>query len=110
MKVVPEPSERWTTAIACDGSLAFGLSLAIAGSSHLVISPSKILASVSPSSVRSPDLTPSRLTTGTSPPITVGNWIRPALLSSADFNGMSEAPNVTVLFMICLMPPPEPID
>jgi hypothetical protein len=37
MKVVPEPSERWTTAIACDGSLAFGLSFRIAASSQLVI-------------------------------------------------------------------------
>ena len=30
MKDVPEPSERWTTAMAVDGSLASGLSFVIA--------------------------------------------------------------------------------
>jgi hypothetical protein len=40
----------------------------------------------------------------------IGNWIRPASLSSSCFNGMSEAPKVTVRFLICLMPPPDPID
>jgi hypothetical protein len=40
---VPDPSERCTTAIACDGSLALGLSLAIAGSFQVLISPRKIL-------------------------------------------------------------------
>ena len=65
--------ERWTTTIACDGSFALGFSLAMAGSFQVLISPRKILASVSPSSVRSAELTPSRFTTGTSPPMTVGN-------------------------------------
>jgi hypothetical protein len=51
-----------------------------------------------------------RFTTGISPPMTVGNWIRPAFLSSSGFSGMSEAPKVTVLAWICLMPPPDPID
>src|SRR5215831_18974908 len=55
-------------------------------------------------------LTPSRLTTGTTPPITVGNWARPSLSRSALGSGMSLAPKVTVLVWICLMPPPEPID
>ena len=44
------------------------------------------------------------------PPITVGNWIRPALSSASGFSGISEAPKVTVRAVICLMPPPEPID
>ena len=56
MKVVPEPSERCTTTIACDGNLAFGLSFLIAASSQVLISPRKILASVGPSSTRSPRL------------------------------------------------------
>ena len=37
--VVPEPSERWTTAIASSGRFAFGLSALIAGSFHFVIWP-----------------------------------------------------------------------
>ena len=77
LKVVPDPSERCTTAIACVGSLTSGLSLAIAASSQFLISPRKILASVGPSRMRSPGLMPSRLTTGTMPPITIGNWTRP---------------------------------
>jgi hypothetical protein len=32
MNVVPEPSERWTTTIGCEGSLTEALSFAIAGS------------------------------------------------------------------------------
>ena len=51
MKVVPDPSERCTTTIGCAGSLADGLSLAIAGSFQVLISPRKILASVGPSRV-----------------------------------------------------------
>src|SRR5260370_221742 len=65
MNVVPDPSERCTTTIAFEGSLAFGLSFLIAGSSHLVILPRKISANVGPSRMRSPAPTPSRLTTGT---------------------------------------------
>ena len=53
---------------------------------------------------------PSRLTTGTMPPITIGNWTRPSLSRSAPVSGASVAPKVTVLAWICLMPPPEPID
>ena len=44
------------------------------------MSPKKILASVGPSMTRSPGLTPSRLTTGTMPPITIGNWASPAFV------------------------------
>ena len=107
---MPEPSERCTTTIGCDGSLTPALSFWIAASFQVLISPRKILASVGPSSVSSPDLTPSTLITGTTPPRTIGNWIRPALSSSAALSGMSVAPKVTVLAWICLMPPPEPID
>jgi hypothetical protein len=110
MKVVPEPSERCTTTIGCAGSFTEALSLAIAGSFQVLISPMKILASVGPSRVTSPCLMPSIFTTGTTPPSTVGNWTRPAFCSSSAFSGMSVAPKVTVLAWICLMPPPEPID
>jgi hypothetical protein len=75
-----------------------------------LISPRKILANVGPSSVRSPALTPSTFTTGTTPPITVGNCTSPYMSKSAAFSGISEAPNVTSLFWICLMPSPEPTD
>ena len=60
--------------------------------------------------VMSPPAMPSRLTTGTTPPSTVGNWTRPDFWSSSALSGMSEAPKVTVLAWICLMPPPDPID
>src|SRR3954451_15564056 len=56
--VVPEPSERCTTAIAVDGSLASGLSALMASSSHLVIVALKMPASVSGLNFRS---TPGRL-------------------------------------------------
>src|SRR5258705_11023323 len=45
--VVPEPSDRWATTMAVDGSLAPGLSAAIALSFHVLISRPKILAIVS---------------------------------------------------------------
>jgi len=44
------------------------------------------------------------------PPITIGNWASPASSSSFPGSGASLAPNVTVFALICLMPPPEPID
>src|SRR5262245_2568825 len=50
--------------MAIDGSLASGLSFLIASSSHLVIAPKKILASVGPSRTSSPGLMPSTLITG----------------------------------------------
>ncbi len=53
---------------------------------------------------------PSMLTTGTMPPMTVGNCTSPASVRSFGVSGVSDAPNVTVLALICLMPPPEPID
>jgi hypothetical protein len=53
-KVVPEPSERRTTTIGCDGSFAPGLSLRSAAWFHDLISPRKMRARVGPSSVMSP--------------------------------------------------------
>src|SRR5262249_40942430 len=50
--VVPESSERWTTEIGVFGSCTPWLSAAIAGSFQVVISPRKIFAAVSPSSLR----------------------------------------------------------
>jgi len=48
-------------------------------------------------------------TTGTTPPMIIGNCSSPAAFRSSGFSGMSEAPNVTVFALICLMPPPDPI-
>ena len=45
--VVPEPSERWATVIAVDGSVTPGLSAAMAGSFQVLMSRWKILAIVS---------------------------------------------------------------
>ena len=61
-----------------------GLSFLIAGSSQRAILPWKISARVGPSSVNWPGLTPGTLTTGTMPPITTGNWVRPAAASSLE--------------------------
>src|SRR4051812_13808890 len=58
--VVPELSERWTIAIFVLGSLTPLFRDLIAGSSHCVIWPRKILASVGPSMCRR-FLTPSTL-------------------------------------------------
>src|SRR5947208_15552234 len=51
--VVPEPSERWATVMAVDGSFAPALRAAMAGSFHVVIWRWKILAIVSASGCRS---------------------------------------------------------
>src|SRR5512146_3176749 len=45
LSVVPDSSERCTAWMAADGSLASAFSALIAGSSHLVTLPAKILAS-----------------------------------------------------------------
>ena len=58
--VVPEESERCTTAIVWSGRFVFGLSDLIAGSFHFVIWPVKILPIVSASKFR-PGPTPSTL-------------------------------------------------
>ena len=59
--VVPDSSERWTGAIAVDGSLASGLSALMAASSHVLILPSKMPAMVF--GARLSLSTPSRLKT-----------------------------------------------
>jgi hypothetical protein len=82
----------------------------MAGSFHLVILPRKMLARVSPSSFIAPEAMPGTLTTGTTPPITDGNWARPDLARSSGFSGASEEPKSTVPALIWAMPPPEPID
>ena len=50
------------------------------------------------------------LTTGTTPPITVGNCTRPFLARSSSLSGASEAPKSTVLASIWRRPAPEPTD
>ena len=107
-KVVPDPSERRTTAIGCDGSFAPGLSLRSAAWFHDLISPRKMRARVGPSSVMSPLLMPSTFTTATMPPTTVGNCTSPCSSRSAALSGMSDAPKVTSLSWICLMPSLDP--
>ena len=49
-------------------------------------------------------------TTATMPPITIGHCARPALVEFRWLSGASVAPKVTVFALICLMPPPDPID
>src|SRR5665811_247823 len=56
------------------------------------MSPGKILPRVGPSMTSSPGATPSRLTTGTMPPITIGNCTRPPFSSSSPLSGASDAP------------------
>ena len=65
---------------------------------------------VGPSSVTSPGLIPGRFMIGTTAPLMTGNCTKLFLAISSGISGMSVAPKVTVLAVICLMPPPEPID
>ena len=53
--------------------------------------------------------TPGRFTTGATPPITMGNWARPATSNSAGFSGLSVAPKSTVFAFIWAMPHQEPM-
>ncbi len=110
LKVVPEPSERCTTVILPSGSLTPGFSAAIAGSFQVLILPRKMLPRVGPSSFSAPGAMPATLITGTTPPITDGNWARPAAASSSGFSGASEEPKSTVAALIWAIPPPEPMD
>ncbi len=57
-----------------------------------------------------PEAMPGRLTTGTTPPMTIGNWTSPALASSSALSGASDAPKSTVFALICVIPPPDPMD
>ena len=65
---------------------------------------------VGPSSVTSPGLMPGKFRIGTTAPLMTGNCTKLFLAMSSGTIGLSVAPKVTVLAMICLMPPPEPID
>ena len=67
-------------------------------------------ASSGPSNFSAPEAMPGRLTTGTTPPITDGNWARPDAFRSSGFRGASDEPKSTVPALIWAMPPPEPID
>ncbi len=107
--VVPEPSERCDTVMAVAGSLSPGFSAAMAGSFHLVMAPRKMLAAVTPSSFSLPDSMPGRLKTMVTPPITVGTCTSLAASSSFSERGASVPPKSTVLALICLMPPEEPM-
>ncbi len=69
-----------------------------------------MLATVAPSKCNWPAWMPLMLTTGTTPPMIMGNCMSPEAFRSSGFKGMSEAPNVTVFALICLMPPPDPMD
>ena len=71
--MVPEPSERWTTVIAVEGSLTPALIFARAGSFHFVILPRKMSARIGPVNLIC-ESTPSMLYTGTTAPSTVGKW------------------------------------
>ena len=110
LKLVPEPSERWTTVIFASGSGMPPLRATMAGSFQWVIRPRKMSARVAPSSFIAPARTPSRLTIGTTPPITDGNWARPDFSSSSGGSGLSLEPKSTVPALIWAIPPPEPID
>src|SRR5450755_1643064 len=60
MAVVPDPSERWATAMGVLGRVIPGFKALIAGSFHIVMPPEKIFPTVSPSNF-SPLATPGRL-------------------------------------------------
>src|SRR5436309_20208 len=47
-------------------------------------------ATTGPVSLSWPGVTPSRLTTVTTPPMIIGNWIRPSASSSSAFKGLSD--------------------
>jgi hypothetical protein len=76
----------------------------------LVILPLKMSARTSPVSLSPPAAMPVTFTTGTTPPITAGNWTSPSFWSSSPLRGASVAPKSTVLARIWRMPPDEPID
>ena len=58
----------------------------------------------------SPGLKPSKLITGTVPPMMAGNCTCPCLSKLSPDTGASVAPKSTVLALICLIPPELPID
>ncbi len=111
--MVPESSERWKAWMSAAGSVTPGLRAAIAGSFHLVICESKILAVVGPSSVSLS--TPSTLKTIEIRPATIGRsmpWppVQTALVAStsAGLSAESEPANWTLPWVNCCTPAPEP--
>ena len=110
MKLVPEPSARRTTEIAASGKATPGFKAVSAGSFHFTILPRKISPSSGPVSLIWPGWMPLMLTTGTTPPITVGNCTKPSLASASSLSGMSDAPKSTVLLRIWFSPAPDPTD
>src|SRR6478735_4878006 len=110
--VVPESSERWKGWIALSGSLASGLSLAIASSFHFLIFVSKILARVGASRVRLS--TPSRWKPTAIGPPTIGRLMPWPVLqiffesaTSSGFSAESEPAKPTVPWLKAMMPSPE---
>ena len=109
--VVPEPSERWTTAMAVSGRVTPALFAAIAGSFHFVILPRKMSATLAESSWSLG--VSGRLKMTTTAPSAVGMWriLVPAWRAaiSSSFMAASEAPKSTVCWVIAVMPAPEPL-
>ncbi len=108
---VPLPSERWTRMMSRAGSVTPGFAATSAGSFHFVIFPRKMPAIASGVSFN-PLFTPSALYVTTTAPMTVGKCrILPgAACSCSSVIGPSLAPKSTVCSVICLIPPPLPID
>src|SRR5581483_2296859 len=109
--VVPEPSERCTTWIGVDGSEAPLLSVLMAASSHFLMVPAKMPASVSADSLRS--LSPLTWYSMAMPPAdhgmcSTGPPLALAAVSSSGFMTASDAPKSTVPALNCVMPAPEP--
>jgi hypothetical protein len=112
--VVPESSERFTGVTLRSGSVAPGLSAAMAGSFHLVIAPLKIFAIVD--GERFSDLTPSMLKMTAIGLMYRGrSYASPppqrslASARSSSFSAESEPANSTPPSMNAVRPPPEPI-
>ena len=109
--VVPEPSERWTTAIAVSGSVTPALFAAIFGSFHLVILPRKMSATLAPSSwslcdIRDVEDDDDRTESGREVKDLHAGLI--AAISES-FIAASEAPKSTVCWVMAVMPAPEPL-
>ena len=111
MKVVPDPSERWTGAIALSGRFMPGLSCAISGSFHFCD-----LAEIDVGEGLAVELELARLDAlQIDDRHDAAHHHRPlretVLLAAARLSAACRvAPKSTVLAVICLMPPPEPID
>ena len=105
--VVPEPSERCTTVIAVAGNSASGLSAAILGSFHVVISAWKIPAITSGLSCSS--VTPSRLNETVIGAATVGKNNTVLGKTSPSLGSESLPAKSTVPAESCERPSEEPL-